>query len=60
VLGAVIHMTIGAMYGAVFKGGTLHVAGRVAVVVGTTLSAANQGSVIASGDGPRSPGCGWP
>lgn len=34
----------------VIKGGTVHVAGRVAVVVGTTLSAANQGSVIASGD----------
>jgi len=60
VLGAVIHMMVGAMHGAVFKGGTLHVAGRVAVVVGTALSAANQGSVIASGDGPRSPGCGWP
>jgi hypothetical protein len=34
----------------VARGATLSVAGRVALLVGTVLSAANQGSVIASGD----------
>jgi hypothetical protein len=37
--------------GALFiRGATVRVAGRVAIVVGTILSAVNQGSVIAVGD----------
>lgn len=37
----------------VIRGETVRVAGKVAVIVGTILSAANQGSVIAAGHSNR-------